>query len=334
MVAGRAFAFADPEIIAQLQTVFVPVCADDWYQRRRKDAEGRFFLKVAAQTDRKGTGDYTRQGIYCLTADGELLAFKNAGNNVKATREQLAYALRKWAALPAGRRDPGAVTVPPHGPLDPAYTRTPPAGGLIARVHTRILDRNGDDFVKGSCAFAGGDKSARDFLWVTADEVAALAPAKAEPGFSYPLPAKVADRILRFHLVDNTRGEPAFWAKKDVRDHALTLTVTAATTDAIDLRLDGTALLATDADPNKADRGYDVRMLGTVRYRPATGTGDRFEITALGEHWGTSEVEGRGGRPGRTLLGITFGLVDPKVSANRVAPEGARLKAEYFGTGG
>lgn len=332
MVAGRAFAFADPEIVAQLQTIFVPVCADDWYQRRRKDAEGRFFLKVAAQTDRKGRGDYTRQGIYCLTADGELLAFKNAGQDVKATRQQLAYALRKWADLPASRRDPGAVKVPPHGPLDPNYTRTPPPDGLIARVHARILDRKGDDFVKGSCEYAGGDKAARDFLWLTADEVRAFAPAKAEPGFSYPVPAKVADRILRFHLVDNTRGEPAFWEKKDVRDHALMLTVTAATADAVDLRLDGTALLATAADPDRAARGFEARLLGTVRYRPAAGTIDRFEVTALGEHWGTSEVEGRGARPGRALLGVTFGLADPKVSANRVPPEGARVKHAYFGT--
>ena len=49
-MAGRAFAFADPEIIRLAQTAFVPVSADDWYQRRRKDAEGekRFapYLKL------------------------------------------------------------------------------------------------------------------------------------------------------------------------------------------------------------------------------------------------------------------------------------------------
>jgi hypothetical protein len=333
-VAGRAFAFADPEIIALARTKFVPVCADDWYQRRRKDAEGEFFRKVADQGPRKGEGGSTRQGIYCLTADGELLAYKNAGQLVKETRDQLTRALRKWAALPAGRRDPGAVTVPPHGPPDPAYARTVPAGGLVVRVHARILERKGGDLVRGSCEFAGGDKAARDFLWVTADEVKRLAPPAAAVGTRYPVPAKVAERILRFHLLDNTRGEPSAWGKEDVRAQELTLTVTAAAADAVDLRLDGSAVLATAADADRADRGYDVRLLGTLRYRPGKGTFDRFEAAALGEHWGVGTYTGKGVRPGRGLLGVAFGLADPAVPANRVPPQGARVKTEYFGTDG
>jgi hypothetical protein len=332
VVAGRAFAFADPEIITLAKAAFVPVCADDWYQRRRKDAEGEFFRKVADQGPRKGEGGSTRQGIYCLTADGELLAYKNAGQLVKDTRDQLKYALRKWAALPAGRRDPGAVTVPPHGPLDPAYARTVPAGGLVVRVHARILDRQGDDLVRGSCEFTGGEKAARDFLWVTAGEVKQLAPATATVGTRYPVPVRVAERILRFHLLDNTRGEPSAWDKDDIRAHELMLTVTAATADAVDLRLDGSAVLATAADPDRADRGYEVRLLGMLRYRPGKGTFDRFDVAALGEHWGVGTHTRRGVRPGRGLLGIAFGLADPAVPANRVPPQGARDKFAYFGT--
>jgi hypothetical protein len=331
VVAGRAFAFADPEIIALAKTAFVPVVGDDWYQRRRKDAEGEFFLKVAAQTDRKGTGDFTRQGIYCFTADGELLAFKNAGQLVKDTREQLKYALRKWAALPVARRGPGAVTVPPHGPLDPDFTRIVPEGGLVVRVNARILDRRGDGFVKGTCEFGGGDKSSRDFLWLTAAEARDLAPPRAAVGMTYPVPRPVADRILRFHLVDNTRGEPTFWEKKELRAGKLTLTVAAASPEGVDLRLDGEVLLATAADPAAAERGYEVRLLGKLRYVPGPGTFDRFEVAALGEHWGVGDLTQKGGRPGRTLLGIAFGLADPKVAGNRVPPEGARVRDAYFG---
>ena len=90
---------------------FVPVSGDDWYQRRRQDAEGRFFVKVANQGPRKGDGGNTRQGIYCLTADGELLAFKNAGNLSDVTREQLQQALAKFKTLPADRRSPGAIEI-------------------------------------------------------------------------------------------------------------------------------------------------------------------------------------------------------------------------------
>src|SRR5262245_37133426 len=130
---------------------FVPVTADDWYQRRRQDDEGEFFRKMASQGPRKGEGGGTRQGIYVLTAGGELLSYKNAGQNPEVTRDELKRALAKFQKLPEGRRRPGAVEIPDAGKSDPAYARTPPPGGLIVRVFTRILDRTGEDYCKGSC---------------------------------------------------------------------------------------------------------------------------------------------------------------------------------------
>ena len=74
-------AFADPEIVRMAREDFVPVAADDWYERRRNDAEGDFFRRVADQGPRKGEGGSTRQGIYCLTADGKLRHPMFAGMN-------------------------------------------------------------------------------------------------------------------------------------------------------------------------------------------------------------------------------------------------------------
>lgn len=321
------FAFSDAEIIRLAKTTFVPVTGDDWYQRRRTDAEGKFFKKVVAQGPRSPDAG-THQGIYVLTADGELLAFKNAGQDAAATREQLAQGLRKWQALPASRRDPGAVSVGDPGPPDPNYTRTPPAGGLIVRVNARILDTAGDRYAKAACDFPGGDRASRDFLWLTAADVQALAPREPRVGYAYAVPAAVADRVVRFHLVDNTRGEPDFWTKADVRSQALTLTVAAVSADGIDLRLDGSVLL------QAAARGYDAKLHGELRWVPGRQTFDRFEVAAVGEHWGAGTFTKRGERPGRGLLGVAFGLADPGVPADRVAPQGAREAAAYFGRGG
>lgn len=304
---------------------FVPVTADDWYQRRRKDAEGEFFRKVASQGPRKGENDDTRQGIYAMTADGELLSFKNAGDNAATTRDEIKRALAKFKNLPAGRKNPGAVTVEPAGKLDPNYSRTPPSGGAILRTYTRILEKSGEAYAKGSCKTKGGDMAARDFAWFTAEEVRALAPAKAEIGFEYPLPKPIADRLAQFHLIDNTRGEPAFWTREQVKASNFSLTVTAATADAIDLRLDGRATMEADGD-----RGYDVRVRGSLRYKPANGTLERFEITAVGDHWGDTGLT-RGGRPGRTPLGVVFSLVLGDKPADRVPPQGARESGRYFG---
>ena len=330
MIAGRVSAFSDREIIRMATEDFVPVTADDWYQRRRQDAEGEFFRKVANQGPRKGEGGATRQGIYVLTADGELLSWKNAGQNADVTRDELNRALERFKKLPASRREPGAVEIGEPGKLDPAYTRTPPPGGLIVRVHARILDHTGDEFCKGSCKTTGGDASARDFLWLTRDEVRSMAPAKTDIRFTYDVPKPVAERIVRFHLIDNTRGEPTFWDAKHVRHSKLKLTVIRATPDAIDLRLDGEALLSTDADPSKADRGYDVRLRGDLRYLPAKQTFDRFDVAAVGDHWGEGTFT-RGARPDRKPLGVAFGLIAGERAADRVPPQGAREVRRYFG---
>ena len=87
---------------------FVPVATDDWYQRRREDAEGKFFRGVADQGPRTGEGGSTRQGIYCFTAAGKLLAYKNAGQNANVMREVLKQALDTWKKLPEEHRKPGA----------------------------------------------------------------------------------------------------------------------------------------------------------------------------------------------------------------------------------
>jgi hypothetical protein len=258
------------------------------------------------------------------------LSYRNAGQNAEVTREELRQALKRFSRLPAGRRNPGAVAVGESGRPDPNYARTPPAGGLVVRVHTRILDSAGGAFRRGACGTTGGDAAARDVLWLTRDEVQKLAPAKVETGFTYDVPQAIADRLLRFHLVDNTRGEPPFWKREHVRRGAMKLRVVRVTAEGVEVRLDGDALLATDSDLRKADRGYEARLRGDLRYVPGRRTFDRFDVAAVGEHWGESALT-RGARPGRSLLGVAFGPVAGASSVDHIPPQAARDLATYFG---
>ncbi|MFO0935002.1 MAG: hypothetical protein U0798_00620 [Gemmataceae bacterium] len=324
-------AFADPEIIKMASKEFIPVSADDWYQRRRQDAEGKFFVKVANQGPRKGEGGNTRQGIYCLTADGELLNFKNAGNSAEATREQMKQALNRFKALPADRRSPGAVEVGDPGPLDRDYTRTPPSGGLIVLTHGRILEKKGIELEKGTCDFTGGDKASRDFLWLRADEIKAMRPAKQEVGFSYPMPRIVATRIARFHLIDNTRGEPDFWKADEIRKNDMTLTVLDANPNRVELSLTGNVLISDRADLSQSQRGYECTLVGRLTYDTKANTFTRFDVAALGDHWGASTFTKKGVRPGRTLLGMAFSLPAKERASDRVAPQAARELENYWG---
>jgi hypothetical protein len=95
------------------------------------------------------------------------------------------------------------------------------------------------------------------------------------------------------------------------------------------LRLEGEALLANNSDIDKADRGYEVRLLGSLRYLPRTKTFDRFDLTAIGSHWGEAFHSGIA-RPGKTLLGVSFELAGDR-PGDKVAPQGIRDRDEYYG---
>src|SRR5690242_20293280 len=96
---------------------YVPVTGDDWYQRRRQDAEGRFWRRVSDQGPRGGSGEATRQGIYCFTADGQLLFYRN-GQSAEAMKMTLQRGLQAWNKLPESRRKPGAIPVEDFGDVD------------------------------------------------------------------------------------------------------------------------------------------------------------------------------------------------------------------------
>ena len=148
----------------------------------------------------------------------------------------------------------------------------------------------------------GADRPARDHLWLTEADWKGLVPAEPQVGKTLAVPRAVAERLARYHLIDNTRGEPPMWQKDQVRSCDLTLTVKEVTARAVALRLTGAVVLATEADPAKAKRGFDVRLLSYVRYDRAKKTIERLNLVALGDHWGS----GRGAE--RTPLGIVFEL--------------------------
>jgi hypothetical protein len=224
------------------------------------------------------------------------------------------------------------VTVEDGGRPDPRYHRALPPGGLVVNVFTRILDRKEGDLCAGTCARVGGNFAARDHLWLTEADWKSLVPAVPKQGQTFDVPARVRDRILRFHLVDNTRGEPPHWKAHEVRGPKMTLTVAEATARRVRLRLAGSALLATKANQREAERGYDVSLLGTLDYSPLKKALTRFDVVAVGEHWGESPLT-RGARPGRTPLGVAFELARGDQPADRVPPQAARDFEEYLGRG-
>jgi hypothetical protein len=320
---GRALTFADPKIIELARTRFVPVAADDWYQRRRQDDEGAFFRKVADQGPRKGQGGSTRQGIYVFTAAGVLLGYRNHPDP-NVMHGFLVDALKAWQRLPPQDRAPDAIAVAERGKVDGQYHRAVPEGGAVVNVFTRILDRtDGGEMCYGSCKFPGGDRAAHDHLWLLPEDIQALLARDAAPGDRFDAPNRLTHRLARFHLVDNTRGEPPIWRRDDVRLAELSAIVEKVNGDVVSLKLVGRFSLATQADDKQADRGYDVHVLGYVTGNRRTLTLQRFDLVALGDHWGQGPFT-RGARPGRTPLGVALSLSRGDAAHDRVPPQAAR----------
>ncbi len=308
--------FADPRIIKLINREFVAVADNDWYSRRRQDDVGKFFRSVANQGPRKGEGGNTRQGHYALTASGKLLVYNN-NRSVRHRLDMINAALRKWKALPASERKPGAVKVPAHGTTDRKYQRTPPKDGIILRTFTRVLDRTADGYK--ACSPDRGEKKPRgydaafDHVWITTKESREL----AEGG----IPEAVALRLIRFHLHDNTRGEPPFWSRKDLRSWKLTPTKT----EPHRIELTGEVHLATASN----DRGYEAKLRGVIETDPKSKKITRLNLVAVGDHWGEGRYTG-GARPGKNPLGVAFELADGSHPGDRVPPQASSWEQGYY----
>lgn len=182
--------------------------------------------------------------------------------------------------------------------VDPRYTFKAPEGGLVVRVQAKVLDGYQQPNSSSQAIFQSA--ISRDNLWITQSEHESLLTGK--------VPRKLAERIARFHLVDNTRGEPPMWKKDEIRSLEMKLN---------DGELTGSLHLET-AD---GQRGYVTNLRGKIEVDD-----DQvrvFDIVSLGEFWGEGRFT-RNAPEGRFPLVVTFRLADGSDVADPLPPQGAR----------
>ena len=271
-----------------LQTRFIPVAIDQAYQRRQKDNEGKFYQKIANQGPRK-VGRGTTQGLYTADASGQLLAFTN-NRGASRVLGMMNGALKKHR--------PVKVTAIAKGTPDARFNPKPPKGGLVVRVTSKVLA--GYEEPENEYRRIFQQSLGRDNLWISAIEHAALAKGQ--------LPQSLLKRIARFHLIDNTRGEPPMWNANEIKKFEGTLR---------NGRLRATVQLKTA----KGDRGYEAELLGRIETKAGKIT--RLDIVAKGEFRGEGTYT-RNAPKGRFPLAIAFTLADGKDAADTIPPQGSR----------
>ena len=290
----RASTFADKGIIELLKSRFVPVAIDQAYQRRQQDVEGDFYRKIAGQSPRKNF-ESTTQGLYTAGPDGHLFGFTNH-RGADRVKDMLTRALSQY--------QPSEVAALERGTPDERYNPVPPEGGLIVRVQTKVIDGYEEPQSKWREIFQ--ESISRDNLWMTKNEHEALVRGE--------FPRSLQHRIARFHLVDNTRGEPPMWRSNELRE--------------VDFKLDqnsisGQAKLSTAS----GDRTFDVQLKGTMETDGKKVI--NLELVAQGDFKGEGRYT-RGAPTGKFPLAILFTLADGSDIADRIPPQGSRGWVEGY----
>ena len=272
-----------------LRTQFIAVAIDQAYQRRQQDAEGEFYRKIAGQGPRNNFQS-TTQGFYIASADGTLLLYNNNRDPEKLNR-LMQQRLQDFKA-------PSAATPISSGTLDARYNPSLPQGGCVVRVQARVLGGYPPTTDRWNKIFQ--TSLSRDNLWVSAAEQQALAKGQVTQSLQH--------RIARFHLVDNTRGEPSMWKEKEIRQIKITL-------DGTTLR--GTVHLETD----DGKRGYVAQLMGKIEM--GSGKVVRFDMVADGSFWGQGPYSGNAPK-GRFPFAVGFRLADGTDAADQIPPQGSR----------
>jgi hypothetical protein len=287
-VIDRASTFANPEIIELLKSRFITVAIDQACQRRQQDDEGEFYRQLAGQGPRNDFND-TTQGLYAGSADGKLLGFTNhrSPDRVKA---MLAEALNQFR--------PADYVPPEPRRFDPRWNYQPPTGGLVVRVTAKVL--GGYEPTDNERRKAFQEALSRDNLWATAQEHQSLVAGK--------FPESLAQRIARYHLVDNTRGEPPMWRESEIKSLEISIAGEKVT---------GTFHLET-ADGR---RGFQGEIVGVVTIEGEQVS--RLDLVARGDFWGEGPFT-RGAPQGKFPFAVAFALVDGSDEADKVRPQGAR----------
>jgi hypothetical protein len=294
-LTDRASVIGVPEIAALVATRYVPVAIDQHVHRRLGNAEGRFF---AAIRDRAGQLDGHAQGFYVFTVEGRVLAYRHT-LEPEVVEHMLVSALEEADAHPPA---PGALEIPEEG----FFVPEPPAGGLVLDVVSKVL--GGYDEPTSDRERILQSSLGRDHAWIRRDEAAALAEGR--------LTGTLVRRLARFHLVDNTRGEPPMWREDEVRELEANLA---------DGRIAGSVHLETAP----GDRGFQASLQGHVGINGGTVVG--FDLLAHGAFWGQGDYT-TGAPRGRFPLAIRFTLAPGSRPIDRVLPGGARRKfSDYLG---
>ena len=298
-MVDRASTFADDEVLDLLRKKYVAFAPSLSVMLRARDPAGDFFRKVVNQ---RPEPKHTKQGYYICSPDGTLLKGwmypRPDDGTMKRFLKEAAQAYQP----------PKDVEPLDNAKVDRWANPVPPEGGLVLEVSAKLLEAK---WQPTNLARYQMIRSAigRDRMWVTRAEVQELVRGS--------LPDSLVERMIRFHLVDNTRGVHVAWQPGDLK--SLHLKVGAES-----------GKISFEGDLNLQEAGnrrYDAKVKGFIETRGNAVT--RLDVLVRGVHGAATTRLGE--LPlGDSTLAVAFTLAEPG-EHSRVPPlysiQGEYLKA-------
>ncbi|MFT5287138.1 MAG: hypothetical protein ACI8TQ_003317 [Planctomycetota bacterium] len=259
----------------------------------------------------------TRQGIYVCTPNGRMLKSCNSLN----ADTVLAMMKEGLAAWEQSDETEGQLTDEDAMQSDPRWEWRFPEEGLVLRSTQRDLPTSGSPLDERLPRFNA------DHVWIQKDEARGFLPEDLTIGATRTVSNLLTERLARFHVVDNVRGQTLPFSPREVAASKLASEITAIDEDLVSLQVTGTLRANSDGIWDMGDniwkpngewpRSIETQVLGRATYSTSEERFKSFELLALGERTGRTQLNGRRDEFG--TIGFSFVLAGDSPS-DRVAP--------------
>ena len=261
----------------------------------------------------------SRQGIYICSPGGKLLASINSLNPDDVLKT-INNGLDKWNDLPSSERHlPENYKPQAMHRWEDSY----PEKGLV------LKSAKADVFTDPPMQSERGDRWNMDYVWFSKNEARLWLPPDPKKGDTYQLPTILKDRLFRFHMVDNVRGQTLPFAPQEIKEAHVQVKVIKQKKSNIQFKISGTSravakgpwlLGENDWRPtHELDHSMETNLLGNATYDLELETFTEFEMVVLGKRRGKTQYNGRRSSPDTGRVGFLYSLAENQPS-DRIAP--------------
>ena len=289
-----------------------------WRLQGGDEEDASMFQNMANEGHYKREGS-TRQGIYVCSPNGTLLSSINS-LNPDAVLESIMKGLDKWKLLPKSDRHLPAGFSPA---VSHRWEDSYPENGLVLKGAKADLLSDPPRFSDR------GDRWNMDHVWFSEEEMRLWLPKKHIIGETHECPQILKDRLFRFHIVNNVRGQTLPFAAEEIKEADLSVKVTEINDKEMVIEITGESnavakgpwLLGENiwTPTHELDHGIKSKILGSATYDFKKKKFTHFELVALCKWHGKTQNNGRNLGPDNGRIGILYDMADNS-DANRIAP--------------